>query len=74
MVPDHLVGALLFLASPPSDLEQPQPRHAGELVHRVAAEFAAAGWKLREVTTDDGSEFRAKRSRPRSPAWAPASG
>jgi transposase InsO family protein len=29
-------------------------------VHRVARELAVAGWKLREVTTDNGSEFRAK--------------
>ena len=29
-------------------------------MHRVAAELAAAGWKLGEVTTDNGSEFRAK--------------
>jgi transposase InsO family protein len=30
------------------------------LLHRVARELAVAGWKLREVTTDNGSEFRAK--------------
>jgi transposase InsO family protein len=29
-------------------------------LHRVARELAAAGWKLHEVTTDNGSEFRAK--------------
>lgn len=29
-------------------------------MHRVARELAAAGWKLGEVTTDNGSEFRAK--------------
>jgi transposase InsO family protein len=38
----------------------PRSRHTRELLHRVAAELAAAGWKLREVTTDNGSEFRAK--------------
>jgi hypothetical protein len=38
----------------------PRSRHTRELVHRVAAELAAAGWKLREVTTDNGSEFLAK--------------
>jgi transposase InsO family protein len=38
----------------------PRSRHTRELVHRVAAELAAAGWKLQEVTTDNGSEFRAK--------------
>ena len=31
-----------------------------QLLHRVAAELAAAGWQLTEVTTDNGSEFRAK--------------
>lgn len=30
------------------------------MLHRVAAELAAAGWKLQEVTTDNGSEFRAR--------------
>jgi transposase InsO family protein len=38
----------------------PRSRHTRELLHRVASELAAAGWKLREVTTDNGSEFRAK--------------
>ena len=38
----------------------PRSRHTMELLHRVAAELAAAGWKLGEVTTDNGSEFRAK--------------
>jgi transposase InsO family protein len=28
-------------------------------VHRVARELKAAGWRLCEVTTDNGSEFRA---------------
>ena len=37
----------------------PRSRHTRELLHRVARELAAAGWKLREVTTDNGSEFRA---------------
>jgi transposase InsO family protein len=37
----------------------PRARHTRELVHRVAAELAHAGWKLQEVTTDNGSEFRA---------------
>jgi transposase InsO family protein len=37
----------------------PRSRHTRELLHRVAAELAAAGWKLGEVTTDNGSEFRA---------------
>jgi transposase InsO family protein len=37
----------------------PRSRHTRELVHRVAAELAAAGWKLQQITTDNGSEFRA---------------
>jgi transposase InsO family protein len=37
----------------------PRSRHTRELLHRVATELAATGWKLREVTTDNGSEFRA---------------
>jgi transposase InsO family protein len=31
-----------------------------ELLHRVARELKAAGWQLQEVTTDNGSEFRAR--------------
>src|SRR3954469_7259481 len=38
----------------------PRARHTRELLHRVARELKAAGWKLSEVTTDNGSEFRAK--------------
>jgi transposase InsO family protein len=38
----------------------PRARHTRELVHRVARELAAAGWRLREVGTDNGSEFRAR--------------
>jgi transposase InsO family protein len=41
----------------------PRSRHTRELVHRVARELAAAGWKLKEVTTDNGSEFRAREFR-----------
>jgi transposase InsO family protein len=41
----------------------PRARHTRELLHRVARELAAAGWKLQEVTTDNGSEFRAKHFR-----------
>jgi transposase InsO family protein len=43
-----------------SSERNPRSRHTRELLHRVAAELAAAGWKLQEVTTDNGSEFRAK--------------
>jgi transposase InsO family protein len=38
----------------------PRSRHTRELLHRVASELAAAGWRLHEVTTDNGSEFRAR--------------
>ena len=37
----------------------PRARHTRELLHRVAKELRAAGWKLGEVTSDNGSEFRA---------------
>ena len=37
----------------------PSARHTAELAHLVAAELRAAGWRLGEVTTDNGSEFRA---------------
>jgi transposase InsO family protein len=36
----------------------PRSRHTQALLHRVARELKAAGWRLREVTTDNGSEFR----------------
>jgi transposase InsO family protein len=36
----------------------PRARWTAELVHRVARELSAAGWRLQEVTTDNGSEFR----------------
>ena len=38
----------------------PRARWTRELVHRVARELEAAGWRLREVTSDNGSEFRAR--------------
>ena len=38
----------------------PRSRWTTELVHLVARELAAAGWKLGEITTDNGSEFRAR--------------
>jgi transposase InsO family protein len=43
-----------------SSERNPRPRWTAELVHRVARELKAAGWKLREVTTDNGSEFASK--------------
>lgn len=38
----------------------PSARFTAELVHLVARELKEAGWRLREVTTDNGSEFRSK--------------
>jgi transposase InsO family protein len=38
----------------------PRARWTKELLHRVARELKTAGWKLREVTTDNGSEFRSR--------------
>jgi len=38
----------------------PRSRNTRELLHRVARELSAAGWRLGEVTTDNGSEFRSK--------------
>jgi transposase InsO family protein len=38
----------------------PRARYTRELLHHVARELKAAGWKLREVGTDNGSEFRAR--------------
>ena len=35
-------------------------RRTSELVHLVARELKDAGWRLQEVTTDNGSEFRSK--------------
>ena len=43
-----------------STQRNPSARHTAELCHLVAAELKAAGWKLGEVTTDNGSEFRSK--------------
>jgi transposase InsO family protein len=41
-----------------SEERNPSARHTAELCHLVAAELKAAGWRLREATTDNGSEFR----------------
>lgn len=38
----------------------PRARWTAELVHLVARQLKAAGWRLGEVTTDNGSEFRSK--------------
>jgi transposase InsO family protein len=37
----------------------PRARWTAELVHLVARELKDAGWRLQEITTDNGSEFRA---------------
>jgi len=36
----------------------PAAKHCSALVERVASELAAAGWQLKDVITDNGSEFR----------------
>jgi len=41
----------------------PSARYTAELCHLVASELKEAGWRLREVTTDNGSEFRSARFR-----------
>ncbi|MGH2983941.1 MAG: DDE-type integrase/transposase/recombinase [Solirubrobacterales bacterium] len=43
-----------------SSERNPSARHTAELVHLVARELAAAGWRLGEITTDNGSEFRSE--------------
>ncbi len=43
-----------------STRRNPCARHTAELCHLVASELKAAGWKLQEITTDNGSEFRSK--------------
>ena len=43
-----------------SEDRNPSARRTAELCHLVAAELKRAGWKLDEVTTDNGSEFRSK--------------
>jgi transposase InsO family protein len=46
-----------------SSERNPRAGHTRALLHRVASELKAAGWKLSEVGTDNGSEFRAKHFR-----------
>jgi transposase InsO family protein len=38
--------------------KNPAAKHCSTLVKRVAAELAAAGWRVEAVSTDNGSEFR----------------
>lgn len=43
-----------------SSERNPSARYTAELAHLVAKELKGAGWKLGEITTDNGSEFRSK--------------
>jgi transposase InsO family protein len=43
-----------------SEERNPSARRTAQLAHLVAAELRAAGWRLREVTSDNGSEFRSR--------------
>lgn len=43
-----------------SSERNPSARYTAELAHLVATELKQAGWKLAEVTTDNGSEFRSQ--------------
>ena len=52
-----VVSGFLWADVAVSETMNPQAKHCSALVRRVAAELAAAGWKLRRVTTDRGSEF-----------------
>ena len=38
----------------------PAARFTSQLAHRVAQELAARGWRLRAVSTDNGSEFTSR--------------
>ena len=42
-----------------SSQRNPRSQHCQTLLHRVAHELALAGWKLKTVSTDNGSEFAA---------------
>jgi transposase InsO family protein len=54
------VASAYTWAFPRSSERNPSARYTAELVHLVAAELKAADWKLKEITTDNGSEFRSK--------------
>lgn len=43
-----------------SEQRNPSARRTAQLAHLVAAELRAAGWRLGEVTSDNGSEFRSR--------------
>jgi transposase InsO family protein len=53
-----VVAGFLWATIAPSLTLNPQARHCSALVRRVAADLAAAGWKVHAVTTDRGPEFR----------------
>ncbi len=52
-----VVSGYLWADLAVSERMNPEGRYASALVRRVAAELAAAGWKMRRVTTDHGNEF-----------------
>jgi transposase InsO family protein len=52
-----VVSGFLWAELAVSERMNPEGRYASALVRRVAQELAAAGWKLRRVTTDRGNEF-----------------
>jgi transposase InsO family protein len=55
------VGSAFTWAELHASERNPRSRRIIQPLHRVAHELAAAGWKLREVTPDNGSEFPARR-------------
>jgi hypothetical protein len=68
------VASAYIWAEPRTSERNPRSRHTHELVHRVARELAAAGRRLGEVTTDNGSRFprQTPRRRRRPPGRPPA--
>ena len=46
-----------------SSARNPRSRHCQALLHRLAHELALAGWKLKTVSTDNGSEFASEEFR-----------
>ncbi len=51
-----LPGAQIWAERHASE-RNPRSRHCQALLHRLAHELALAGWKLKAVSTDNGSEF-----------------
>jgi transposase InsO family protein len=54
------VASAYTWAFPRSTERNPSARYTAELCHLVASELKAAGWRLAEITTDNGSEFRSR--------------